>query len=152
MAGQQGVGVPGDLHVAVGQHHQVVGDPFEFREHVRGEQHRQAVLGHGFHHRSQELVPRQGIQRCERLVEDQEFGPPGQRDRQRDLGLLPDGQLADLAAERDVQRGQPIGGSRLIPPAAVVQVPGHVHHVLDRQVLVQRHILGHERHPFQRLS
>ena len=72
--GQQVPNVPGHLDLAAGQHDQVVGHPLQLGQRVRGEQHRDAVLGHRLHHRGQELVPGQRVQRGQRLVEDEQFG------------------------------------------------------------------------------
>ncbi len=93
-------------------------------------------------------MPGQRVQPGQRLVEDQQPGPPGQGEGERELGLLAAGQLADFAVQRDAQFLQPGLGALLVP--APVHVPGQVQHVGHGQVLVQRRVLGHERDLVQR--
>ena len=54
-------------------------------------------LGDGLHHRLQELAPGERVERGDRLVEHEQLGPLGERERERDLGLLAARELADLA-------------------------------------------------------
>jgi hypothetical protein len=92
--GQQVIHLPSDLHPVMGQHDEVVSHPLELGQDVRGQDHRDAVLGHRGHHRGHELVPGQRVEHGQRLVQDQQLRPAGQRDGQRQLGLLTAGQLA----------------------------------------------------------
>ena len=57
-------------------------------------------LGDGLHHRLQELAPRERVERGDRLVEQQQLRPLRERERERDLRLLPARELPDLLAER----------------------------------------------------
>ena len=61
------------------QHDQVVADPFEVGQQVRGEQHRGARVGDAAHQRLEELAPGQGVEARHRLVEQQQPRPFGQR-------------------------------------------------------------------------
>ena len=99
------------------------------------------------HHGLHEVVPGQRIERGQRLIQDQQVGSPGQGHGERELRLLAAGQLADLLLQRDAELGQPGLRPPLVP--APVQVAGDVQHVGDRQVLVQRRVLGHEGDPVQ---
>ncbi len=121
---------------------QVVGDLFQFGDHVRGEHGRDLVRGNCLPHRLREVGAREGVEGGERLVEHQELGPAGQRDRERELCFLSAGQRPDPLLQRNAQTVQPGDGPVLVPPH--VQVPADPEHVPDRQVLVQGRVLGHE--------
>ena len=68
--------------------HEVVGNPLEFGEDVRGQHDRDAVLRDRRHHRRHEVVAGERVEHGHRLVEHEELRPPRQRQRQRELGLL----------------------------------------------------------------
>ena len=80
------------------EHDQVGGDPFQLGEHVRGQHHGDPVVFGRGDDRGEEVLPGHRVERGQRLVEHQQRGTAGQRDRQRELGLLAAGQLADLLA------------------------------------------------------
>jgi hypothetical protein len=82
---------------------------------VRGEHHRDPLLVAGSDERAEEIVPCDRVQPCQRLVEQQQPGPPGQRQGERKLRLLAAGQLAGLAPGRDAEAGQALIGEPLIP-------------------------------------
>ena len=124
------------------------GDPLQFGEHVRGQQHRHAVGGHRRQHRGHKVGPGDRIEHRHRLIQHQQPRQAGQRQGQRQLGLLAARQLPGLPLGRDAELVQP--GLRVGPVEAPVQAAGHVDHVRDRQVLVQRRVLRHERDPVQR--
>jgi hypothetical protein len=86
--------------------------------------------------------PRQRVQCRDRLVEQQHPRSLGQRQRQRHLGALAAGQLADRPVERDVQAGQPRPHRCGVP--APVQVRAGVNVVLGGEPPVQRYLLGEE--------
>ena len=125
-----------------GHHDQVVGHPLELGEHVRGQQHRHAVVGRRRQHRRHEIVAGDRVEHCHRLIEHEEARAAGQRQGQRELGLLPAGQLARLALLRDTQLGQPGLGVGLVE--LPVEIAGEMQHVGGRQVLVQRRVLRDE--------
>ena len=147
--GQQILDLARYLYLAAGQHDQVVGNPFQLGQHVRGQHHGDPVLGHRGHHRRHEIVPGHRVQHGQRLVQHQQVRAPGQGNSQRELGLLAAGQLADFLLQRDAEVGEARAGVLLVP--ALVQVPGQVQHVRGRQVPVQRRVLRHERDPVQRI-
>jgi len=64
----QRLGVAGDLNPAARQDDQVVGDPFQFGQDVRGQHYRHPVLGDRGHHRGHERVPGHRVKRRQRLV------------------------------------------------------------------------------------
>ena len=72
-------------------------------------------LGDGLHHRLQELAPGERIERGDRLVEQQQLRPLGERERERDLRLLAARELADLLVERQAERLDPLGAQRVVP-------------------------------------
>ena len=90
------VDVAGDLHARVDQHDQVVADPFQVGDQVRGEHDAELVLGDGLHQVLQELAPGERVEAGDRLVEDQQLGPLGDAEGQGELGALAAGELAGL--------------------------------------------------------
>jgi len=66
----------------------VVADALQLGDDVRGQQHGEAVGGDRVHQRAQKVAAGQRIQVGHGLVQDQQPGTLGQRQRQRDLGLL----------------------------------------------------------------
>ena len=148
VGGEQVIDLAGHLHPAPRQQDQVVGHPLELGQHVRGQQHRHAVVGRRRQHRGHEVVPGHRVQHRHRLIQHQQPRPPGQRQGQRELRLLAAGQPAGLPLQRDAELGQP--GLRVGLVEAPVQVAGQVQHVRGRQVLVQRRVLGDERDAVQR--
>ena len=58
----------GDPHLAVGQYDQVGGDALELGEHVRGEQHGDAVLLRRLGHRREEVIPGHRVEGGQGLV------------------------------------------------------------------------------------
>ena len=61
---------------------------------MRGQYDAQLLLGDRLHQVLEELAPGQRIERRDRLVEDQQLGPLGQPERERELRALTAGQLA----------------------------------------------------------
>jgi hypothetical protein len=143
--GQQLLGGAEHLHVGGGQHDQVVADPFQVGEQVGGEHHGQALLGDRAHEGLQELAAGQRVQAGQRLVEQQQLPPPGQGQRQGDLGTLPPGQLADLPVERDRESFQPAAGAGLVEAGVELAAEGQV--LGGGEVAVHGGVLGHEPHP-----
>ena len=105
---------------------------------------RQGRRQHGGH----EVVPGDRIQHRDRLIQHQQPRQAGQRQGQRQLRLLPAGQPARLPPGRDTQLIEP--GHRVALVETPVLAAGQPDHVRDRQVLVQRRVLGHERDLVQR--
>ena len=113
--GQQRVDVAAQLDPGRGQHDQVVADPFQVGDQVRGQQDGQAAVGHRLGQGGQEIPPGQRVQRGDRLVEQQQPGLLGQGQGQRHLGPLAPGQRARRPVQRDVQRPQPVPHGRRRP-------------------------------------
>ena len=85
VTGEQVVDLARHLKLGAGEHDEEVGDPLELGDLVRGEQHRDAVVGHRGHHRGQEVLPGDGVERGQRLIQDEQPRPSGQRQREREL-------------------------------------------------------------------
>ena len=85
---------PATSHARVDQHDQVVADPFQVGDQVRGEHDAELVLGDGLHQALQELAPGQRVEAGDRLVEDQQLGALGDAQGERELGALAAGELA----------------------------------------------------------
>ncbi len=138
----------GDPHLAAAEYHEVGGDPLEFGEHVRGKHHGDAVAACGLDHGRQEVVAGHRVEGGERLVEHEQRRQAGQRDRQRELRLLPAGQRANPLAEGDLKADEAGFRVPLVPP--LVEVARDAEHRADRQVPVQGRVLGDEGDPVER--
>ena len=93
VGGQQVVDLAGDLDPGVDQHDEVVADPFQVGDQVRGEHDAELVLGDGLHQVLQELPAGERVEAGDRLVEDQQLGPFGDGEGEGELGALAAGQL-----------------------------------------------------------
>ena len=94
--GQQLVDVAGDLHARGDQDDEVVADPLQVGDQVRGQDDAELVLGDGLHQVLEELAPGQRVEAGDRLVEDEQLGPLGDGQGQRELRALAAGELAGL--------------------------------------------------------
>ncbi len=101
MRGQQVADLSGQLDVGGDEDDQVVTDPLEVGDEMRGEHHADPVFGDDLHEHLEELAPGQGIQAGHRLVEQEELGSFGDGQREGELGPLATG-----------QRSRPAGGGR----------------------------------------
>ena len=109
---------------------------------MRGQHDGQPAHGHRLGQRGQELPPGERVERRDGLVEQQQPGPFGQRQRQRHLGTLAPGQRAHRLVKRDVQAAQPLPHGRGVPAGVEVRADGDV--ILGGQAPVQRDLLGEE--------
>ena len=89
--GEQIIDAAREPHPRGVQHDQVVADPFQVGQQVRGEQHRGAGIGDAAHQGLQELSPRERIQPGDRLVKQQQPRPLRQGEGERDLRSLSTG-------------------------------------------------------------
>ena len=103
MLGQHRVNVAAQLDPGRGQQDEVVADPFEIGDQMRGQHDGEAAVGHRVGQDGQEVPPGERVERGDGLVEQQQPGLLGQRQRQRHLGPLPAGQRAHGLVKRDVQ-------------------------------------------------
>ena len=110
VGGEQVLDVAGDPHPGVDEHDQVVADPFQVGDQVRGQHHADAVLGDGLHQVLQELAAGERVEAGDRLVEDQQLGPLGHGQGQRELGALSAGQLARPLARVQAELLDPAPG------------------------------------------
>ena len=131
VGGQQLVYRPGDAHPRADKHDQVVADPFQVRDQVRGQHHGQLLLGDGLHQVLQELPAGQRVQAGHRLVQDQQLGTLGDGQGQRELGALPAGQGAGLLAGIQVQLLDPAARQPGVPVR--VEVCAEIQVIGDRQ-------------------
>ena len=106
---------PGDAHLGADEHDQVVADPFQVRDQVRGQHDGQFLLGDGLHQVLQELPPGQRVKAGHRLVQDQQLGTLGDGQGQRELGPLPAGQGAGLLAGIQVKPVDPVARQLCVP-------------------------------------
>ena len=108
MARDDLVDLPHQLSAPVGKDHEVVADSLEIGDDVGREDDGQPRLGHGLHHRLEEFATRERVERRNRLIEDEQLRALRQGERERDLSLLPAGELADLLSERKVELLEPL--------------------------------------------
>ena len=131
-----------ELRAGPREDHEVVADAFEVGDDVRGEHDRDRRLGNDLHHRVQELPPSKRIERGDGLVEEQELRSLRERQRERDLGLLSDGELPDLLIQRKAQPLDPLQRDALVP--ARVELAAELERLADREATVERVLLGDE--------
>ena len=91
---EQLLDLAGHPHPRGDEHDEVVTDPLEVGDQMRGEHDADPVLGHDLHQALQELPPGQRVQARDRLVEQQQLGPLGDREGQGELGALAAGERA----------------------------------------------------------
>ena len=109
------VDVAGDPDPGVDQHDQVVADPLEVGDQVRGQHDAELLLGDGLHQVLQELPAGQRVEAGDRLVEDQQLGPLGDAQGQRELGALAAGQLPGPLARVEAEPVDPAPGQARRP-------------------------------------
>ena len=74
MRGQQVVDLSGHPHPGGDQHDQVVADPLEVGDQMRGQHDAHPMLGDGLHQALQELPPGERVEAGDRLVEEEQLG------------------------------------------------------------------------------
>jgi hypothetical protein len=94
----------------------VVADTLEVVHEVRGEHHRDVTFDAHIGEGGEELAPGEGIERSERLVQQQDARPLGERKAERDLGSLSARQRVHGTVEWDPERREPLLGSGSVPP------------------------------------
>jgi hypothetical protein len=131
-----------ELHVRPGKEDQVVADALEVGDDVRREEHGQAAVRDRLHQRLKELAPRERVESRDGLVEDEQLGALRERERERNLGLLPARQRPDLLLERDPQAREPAPREGVVP-TRVELAPGP-QHLVDPKSAVERMLLRDE--------
>ena len=107
---QQRLGRPGDHDVPMRQHDEVVTDPLEVGDEVRGQDDGDAALGDRLHQHFKELAPGERIESRNGFVEEQDLGTLRHRDGKRNLCLLPARKPPARTVERNVEPLQPAPG------------------------------------------
>ena len=103
MRRQQVAHLTGQLHLGCDQDYEVVTDPLEVGDEVGGEDDAHAVEGDDLHEALEELSSSEGVQARHGLVEQEEFGPLGDRQGQGELGALATRERARLLAGVEVE-------------------------------------------------
>ena len=93
MGCEQLVDLAGELHAGVDEDDEVVADPFEVGDEMRGEDDAHPMLGDDFHQAAQEVASGDRVEARDWLVQDQQLGSLRDRQRQRELGSLTTGEL-----------------------------------------------------------
>ena len=106
------------------------------------------AVGDRAHERLLELLPCQRIQTGHRLVQHQQIGPLGQRQRERHLGLLPSGERAGAGVQRNAQLGQAPCGQFVVE--AHVARAAEAQQIRHGELAVERVVLGEETDAGQR--
>ena len=135
------------LRGAPGEGDQVIADALELGDDVRRQDDGDPFVDDDLHHRVQELTAGERVERCHRFVEQQQLWPLGERKRQRDLSLLAAGELSHLLLRGQAETFDAGRGQALVPVRVeLAPVPQRLG---DRQVSVQRMVLGDEAEPRQ---
>jgi hypothetical protein len=132
----------GELPVALGEDHDVVADPLEVGDDVRREKNGHPALGDCFHHRLEELAPRERVERRDRLVEHEQLRSLRERKRECNLRLLAARELAYLVVEAEAEPVDARTGGVVVP--ARVELAPELERVGDRQAAVERMLLRDE--------
>ena len=103
MRGQQVIDRAVEADPSAEHQDQVVGDALQLGEEVRGEHHGHTVVSHRRHHRRHEVVTGQRVQRCRRLVQDEQPWVARQREGQGQLRSLPTGELPGTLLRLDAE-------------------------------------------------
>ena len=104
-----------DPHPTVSDEYEVVRDPLQLGQDVRGQHDRHPVVGHSGQHCRHEIVSRNRIEPSGRLIQHEQTGMPSQGQRQGELRLLPAGELACLVIVVDAAPARQMFGSRGAP-------------------------------------
>ena len=105
------------------------------------------MLGHDLHQALEELAPGQRVEARHRLVEDEELGPLGDRDRQRQLGALASRERPGALLGVEVEVLEPPLCHGGVPLRVHVRAEGEM--VVHCQAGVGRRVLGDEAHACQ---
>ena len=87
------------------------------------------------------------VERSDRLVEHEQLRSLGQRERQRDLGLLSARESVHLLAQGNVEASESLAGEAFVPMR--VQLAAHVEHFGQAEAAVQRMLLRDEPHTWK---
>ena len=142
VAGQQLLDLAGDLDPRGDEDDEVIADPLEVSDEVRGEQDADAVIDDDRHQRTEKLTTCQWVEARDWLVEDEQFGLLGDGERERELGARPPESVPVFcggSSPRCSMRCSAIAMSQLgVDPAAKPQVVG------DRHPGIEGRVLGNE--------
>ena len=136
------VDVAGELDPRVDQHDQVVADPLEVGDQVRGQHDAELVLGDGLHQVLQELAPGERVEAGDRLVEDQQLGALGEPRVSASWARWPPESLPALCAGSRPSRSIRAARQGVVP--ARVEVGAEPQVVGDAQPGVGGRVLGDE--------
>ena len=103
---------PRDLDPRVDQHDQVVAGALDVGDEVRGQHDAELLLGDRLHQVLQELPAGQRVEGGDRLVEQQQLGPFGDAEGERELGALAAGQPAGALLRVEPEPLDPLVGQR----------------------------------------
>ena len=109
------VGVTREPRSAPNEDHDVLADALDVGERVRGEDHRQSVVGDDAHELLEQRETRDGIEVRHRLIEQQELRAFAEGEAERDLRTLAGRQRADLARHREAEPRDACEDVRRIP-------------------------------------
>ena len=83
-----------------------IGNLFDLRDLMRGEEHRHVLVRHMRHHRLQRLLGHRGIESRRRLVDNQQLRAAAQREKQREFRPHAARESLDLALRRQIEIAQ----------------------------------------------
>ena len=140
--GQQILDLPGHPDARVHEHDEVVADALDVAHEVRREHDAHIVTGHGRHQQPEELAACQWVEAGHRLVEQEQLGALGERDREGQLGALAAREPARPLARIESELGEACVRGRRVPPGVAVRAEAQV--ILDREPRVEGRVLRDE--------
>ena len=115
MRREQLVDLSGYLHARVDEDDEVVADPLEIGNEMGGKNDAHPVFGDDLHQAAEKVAPGNRVETRDRLVQDQQLGPLRDRERQRQLGSLPTGELPGPLAAVEAELFDPALGLLAVP-------------------------------------
>ena len=127
---QQVGDLAGKPHVRGNEDDEVVTDPFEIGDEMRGQHDADPVLGDDLHEALEELAPGERVEARHRLVEEEELGSLRDGQRERELGPLATRQRSRLLAWVEAELIDPALGQLAVPVR--VEIGAHAEVLGDR--------------------
>ena len=147
MAGKDVVNRPVQLRSAVREDDQTVADALEVGDDVRREHDADAGLGDRLDDGVQKLAPRQRVERGDGLVEQQQLRSFGQREGQRNLGLLSARERPEWLVERKTELVDASRCERVVPVR--IQLSSQPQRLADPETAWEGMVLSDEAHTRQ---
>ena len=140
--GQQILDLAGDPDAGVHEHDEEVAHALDVAHEVRREHDAHVVARDRRHQQPEELAARQRVEAGHGLVEQEQLGALGERDREGQLGALAAREPARPLARTESELGEACVRGRRVPPGVAVRAEAQV--VLDGEPRVEGRVLRDE--------